>query len=205
MNGNMTYLDEFIAAVPGHSSVFPEIIKRVCIPSRNIIFSSYSLCSFLLFFMLIPLFLYAYSSFSLCSFLFFFMLIPLFLYAYSSFSLLFLLFFTLILSSYSLCLFYPLFLYAYFILFFFMLILSSISYAYVIYFVQFKTDTAANKSNQKAALLKQLIMKIEDRVMRYDLAKEMQHEDIANNVATSTTGFAEYFGRGPNTKASPRK
>ncbi len=41
-------------------------------------------------------------------------------------------------------------------------------------------------------MFKQLLSYLEDRVMRYDLAKELQFEDIMQNVIANTPGFS-YF------------
>lgn len=46
---------------------------------------------------------------------------------------------------------------------------------------------------------KQLLSYVEDRVTRYDLAKELQYEDIAQNVIATSPGF-EYFRREPPPK-----
>lgn len=42
---------------------------------------------------------------------------------------------------------------------------------------------------------------IEDRVIRYDLAKELQYEDVANNVVANSPGF-EYYR---DVKPPPKK
>lgn len=57
---------------------------------------------------------------------------------------------------------------------------------------QFKADSHSVKNSHKIAACKQMLNLIEDRVMRYDLAKELLYEDVANNVAANTPGF-EYF------------